>query len=191
MTYLHVAHVEEQTVSEGPGKRFAVWVQGCKQLCPGCCNPDMRPLDGGTAEDVTELAERVIRAARIHGIEGVTLVGGEPFEQPRACGELAEIVMRAGLSVVVFTGYLLEDLALVGFGAPEVGLLLACTDLLIDGPFQEHNPDKERRWVGSSNQGVRFLTHRYDKSVLTGKNTAELHYRSGEVSYNGWPTRKK
>src|SRR5438067_7349833 len=76
---LRVAQIVPCTEAEGPGRRFALWFQGCPLRCPGCCNPEMLPFDGGvrmTAEDVTR---QMAQAARTHRIEGITLLGGEPL----------------------------------------------------------------------------------------------------------------
>ena len=67
--------------------------------------------------------------------------------------------------------------------------MLAATDLLVDGPYLREQPEAERRWVGSRNQGVHFLTARYDPAdpCWTRRNTLEIRVRGGEVAVNGFP----
>ena len=73
--------------------------------------------------------------------------------QPDAAAELCERVRREDLSVVVFSGFTLEELA----ARPECGRLLAATDLLIDGRYEQELPDRTRRWIGSTNQAIRLI----------------------------------
>ena len=87
-------------------------------------------------------------------IEGVTFLGGEPFEQAEALGVIAEKIKKAGLSVVCFTGCKFEDLKLEAKNKK----LLDNIDLLIDGEYIEELKDFSRPWCGSSNQRYHFLT---------------------------------
>src|SRR5262245_49781002 len=96
-TMLELAHVVPVSAAEGPHERFAVWVQGCSLACPGCCNPELFERGRGWAIAVDELLEQVLAAARVHAIEGLTVLGGEPLEQLPALIELCAGVQRAGL----------------------------------------------------------------------------------------------
>src|SRR5207248_7243033 len=86
---LQLAHKISDTEAEGPGRRFALWVQGCTLRCEGCCNPELFSSRGGAATDVAQLAEEI---ARTPGIEGISVLGGEPFEQPAPLVELCRAV---------------------------------------------------------------------------------------------------
>ena len=184
---LQVAETVPVTEAEGPGRRFAVWVQGCPFRCPGCCNPEMLPVRGGRPLPVGRLLGAIERAAEQHGIEGVTLLGGEPFAQAAGAAALAEGVQRRGLSVIVFTGYTLEELRATRDGA--VDELLSHTDVLVDGPYIKALPETGRRWIGSANQCVHFLTdrHRPDDPCWQLPNSLEIRLRGGELSVNGFP----
>src|SRR5438128_3079387 len=76
---LGVAQIVPATEAEGPGRRFALWFQGCPLRCPGCCNPEMLPFEGGTAMTVGAVDALLDEAVRTHGVEGITLLGGEPL----------------------------------------------------------------------------------------------------------------
>ena len=95
---LSVAQIVPDTEAEGPGRRFAVWVQGCPMRCRECCNPQMLRFEGGERMLVRDL---VARAVAIDGIEGVSLLGGEPFAQANGCAAFAEAIRAAGLTVMV------------------------------------------------------------------------------------------
>lgn len=179
---LRVAQLVERTRAEGPGCRTAVWVQGCSLRCPGCCNPEMFSPRGGELREVADLAAAVIADGEI---EGISVLGGEPFEQAPAVAELAARVRASGLSVVVFTGYTLAELD----GVPGAGGLLASVDLLFDGRYQRDRPDRERRWLGSTNQVAHYLTDRYspDDPQMVAPDTVEIRFGPGGLQVNGWP----
>jgi anaerobic ribonucleoside-triphosphate reductase activating protein len=181
-----VARIVPKTEAEGPGQRFAIWVKGCPLRCPGCCNPEMLPFGGGTPFEPSVLAQEVLGTP---GIEGLTLLGGEPFAQPHACAELARDVRRQGLSVMVFSGYTLDELRKMT--EPGVPRLLSATDLLVDGRFERDHPEPAggRRWIGSSNQRMHFLSARYTEADprMRAPNTIEIRLGKGSVSVHGWP----
>jgi anaerobic ribonucleoside-triphosphate reductase activating protein len=116
--------------------------------------PLAQPQSGGEAVDVDVLFKQIQEQKET--IEGVTFLGGEPFEQAEALSYIAQKVQCMGLSVLTFTGYKYETL--LGLNNKHVNKLLANTDLLIDGEFQEQNLDYSRPWVGSSNQRYLLLT---------------------------------
>src|SRR5437899_12624918 len=105
---LQVAQIVPCTEAEGPGRRYALWFQGCPLRCPGCCNPEMLPFEGGTAVPLAEVL-REVEAARAEGVEGITLLGGEPLAHAAGAAALARAVRARGLSVMVFSGYTLEE----------------------------------------------------------------------------------
>lgn len=161
------------SIVDGPGLRYAVFVQGCSHHCPGCHNPESQPAEGGTETTLAALLADI----RANGLaHDVTLSGGEPFEQPKACAALAAELKRNGYGIWCYTGYLHDDLAgraeaartqqaqreeagLTGNALTEgiaddlaVGDLLDSIDVLVDGPFVESRKSLELKWCGSSNQ---------------------------------------
>src|SRR5437764_885400 len=106
---LRVAQTVPVTEAEGPGRRFALWFQGCPLRCPGCCNPEMLPFAGGTEVSAAQVLREVEEAAWAHGVEGITLLGGEPLAHAAGAVVLAGGVRDLGLTVMVFSGYTLEE----------------------------------------------------------------------------------
>src|SRR2546423_15382969 len=102
---LTVAQIVPCTEAEGPGRRFALWFQGCPLRCPGCCNPEMLPFEGGQTMPLADVMERVRRASNEYGIEGITLLGGEPLAHAAGAAALARATQMLKLSVMVFSGY--------------------------------------------------------------------------------------
>ncbi|MFJ6678064.1 4Fe-4S single cluster domain-containing protein [Microbacterium sp. NPDC091382] len=182
------------TAAEGPGLRAAVWVQGCAVRCPGCFNPHLWAARGARLDDPAELAARWIADAHAAGAEGVTLLGGEPFDQAGALAVVAEAFCAAGLGVMTFSGYTLDRLRTWSADRDDVARLLAATDLLCDGPYLADLPDTRRPWIGSRNQSIRALTPRYAADVeriVRGEGRDSLEVRitaDGAVAVNGWAT---
>ena len=140
----------DDSIVDGPGIRFAIFTQGCTHRCAGCHNPDAHDFTGGTLSTVGELWEH-IRANRL--LRGITLTGGEPFEQAEALIALARKTREKGLTVWAYSGYLYEEL-LAGVPGPAAPLLLEQVDVLVDGPFVEALKSLDLRWRGSSNQRI-------------------------------------
>jgi anaerobic ribonucleoside-triphosphate reductase activating protein len=186
---LRVAQIVPCTEAEGPGRRFALWFQGCPLRCPGCCNPEFIPFEGGESMLLADVLAGVDEA-RGQGIEGITLLGGEPLAHAAGAAALATAVRERGLSVMVFSGYTIEDAR--GMRDPDVDAILAQTDILVDGPYVRELPDTARRWIGSTNQRIHFLTDRYraDDPCWREPNTLEIRVRGAELSVNGFPARQ-
>jgi anaerobic ribonucleoside-triphosphate reductase activating protein len=186
---LSIAQIVSCTEAEGPGRRFALWFQGCPLRCPGCCNPEMLPFAGGTPIAVSVVIEQIEDAALRHGVEGITLLGGEPLAHAAAAAGLARAVRERGLTVMVFSGYTLEQAR--SLPDPAVAALVSLTDILVDGPYLRDQPETRRRWIGSVNQRIHFLSDRYraDDPCWLLPNTLEIRWRGGELSVNGFPAR--
>ena len=191
MAPIRIAAVVPVTEAEGPGARFAVWVQGCAIRCPGCCNPHMFDAEGGEAVEPEDLLARL---DEVRGrVEGITLLGGEPFEQAAALVPFVRGARERGSSVVAFSGYRIEELR--RDRPPGARELLDAVDLLVDGPFVASLPGSRRRWAGSDNQDFHFLTDRYSPGVEVisagePERTVELRLGAdGWVERSGWPER--
>src|SRR5439155_624986 len=85
--------------SSGPGRRYALWFQGCPLRCPGCCNPEMLPFVGGPPRSVAEVLAEIAEARDVDRIEGITLLGGEPLAHAAGAAALARGARALGLSV--------------------------------------------------------------------------------------------
>lgn len=190
MNWINLAAWVSCTEAEGPGRRAAIWVQGCTFLCPGCCNPEFLRLRERQLISSDELAGRIKHATDQHNLEGITLLGGEPFLQAAGLADCARHAQAAGLSVMVFTGFTLEELRESPLPGSED--LLASTDVLVDGRYLAERPEEHRRWVGSQNQRFHYLSNVYSPVIETEATPHhEVEFRvdlSGHVTANGWPT---
>ena len=170
------------TEVEGPNKRFCLWVQGCKKHCVGCWAKETWKFGVGTDYSVEKLTELITNQKEI---EGVTFLGGEPFEQAEPLSRFAQNVKKLGLSVVCFTGYTIEELR--AKNSQAVNKLLENIDLLVDGGFEKDKFDLSRPWVGSSNQRYIFLTDFYSpEEIKKYKNKVEVRIsEGGKLEING------
>ncbi len=156
---VNVAHMVERCHVLGPGERFVIWGQGCPLRCPGCHNPQYLPFVDATWMTIENLERRILATT---GIEGVTFVGGEPFAQAQSLAVLAQRVRRAGLSVMTYSGFTVEQL--ISGVEPYAMWLMYSTDLLMDGPYRR-NLSTQRPWRGSDNQRLLALTSRYASMI--------------------------
>lgn len=140
----------DDSIVDGPGIRLAIFAQGCSRRCPGCHNPESQPFDGGYLVTVDELMAMV---AANPLLSGVTLSGGEPFEQAQAVLAFVRRLRaeKPRLNVWAYSGYLFEEL-LAGVPSQAARELLGLVDVLVDGPFVLELRSLEVKWRGSSNQ---------------------------------------
>lgn len=180
---LNVHQIIECTESEGPGKRFCIWVQGCSHRCEGCFAKDTWNESAGTQYSTSAIIEAIKRNKA--AIEGITLLGGEPFDQAAALSRIAIAAQELNLSVMAFTGYTYKQL--LEKKDKSVKRLITAIDLLIDGPYIQKKRDFSRPWVGSSNQRFIFLTDRYNaKTIQVCNNTFEIRIdNNGSILING------
>lgn len=178
---INVYKILKNTTVEGPGVRFCLWVQGCKKHCPECWAKDTWDFGSGKDYSVDEIFEMIDKST----VEGVTFLGGEPFEQAKELAILSSKIKEVGLSVVCFTGYTIEELR--AKNNSDIYSFLANIDLLIDGGFEIENYDLSRPWVGSSNQRYLFLTDRYNQNDISKyKNKIEVRISpDGKTEING------
>lgn len=150
MTTLRMYGTATDSIVDGVGLRFAVFVQGCSHHCKGCHNPDSQPFGKGYQATVEDVVEEI---ASNHLTQGVTLSGGEPFDQCEEVLELARELKARGYNLWIYSGYLFEDL-MSGHPHEKAPELLKCCDILVDGPFVEDLKSYDLKWKGSSNQRV-------------------------------------
>ena len=177
---LRVFNILKNTKVEGPETRYCIWVQGCSRHCKGCQAVHTWSHSGGVLYNVKDIIADIKKQKNI---EGVTFLGGEPFEQAEALGIIAKAVKKEGLGVLCFTGGLLEELQ----QKEENKILLENIDLLIDGAFEADKVDYSRPWCGSTNQRYHFLTNRYNEEIFEKyKNKIEINIsKNGTIFMNG------
>ena len=188
MLKLNIANIINCTEVEGPGKRFAIWVQGCLKRCKDCCNPEMLALEPNHIINVNNVIEKIRKATIKYEIEGVTFVGGEPLLQAKGLSEIAKYCKSNNLTVMLFSGYKLQEIQKSKFEDSQE--LLDNCDILVDGEFEINNLDNERNWIGSKNQSIHYLSDYYTKGIEYSKEFKEgLEFRitKNNIQFNGDP----
>ena len=166
--------------ANGPGTRTVIWFQGCTLGCKGCFNPHTHGRTGGHHRSVEALVDDI--AAGGPDVTGITVSGGEPFQQPLALERLLEGVRaRTGLSVIVFSGYRLEEIEAMERGCP----ILSHVDVLIAGRYVPTR-HSGKGLLGSTNQALHFLTGHYGLGEFTEVPQAEIEIDAiGRVTITG------
>jgi len=157
--------IEPRSRANGPGARFVVWFQGCTLGCPGCFNPTTHSTEGGRVVPISELAAQMAAA----DVEGLSLSGGEPLQQPEAAAALLDAARALGLSTLAFSGYTIEEIRELP-GGPDV---LARLDVLVDGRYRS-TERLASGLRGSANQRIQLLTDRYSLRQLESVPVAEI-----------------
>ncbi len=146
---MKIAGLQTDSIVDGPGVRLSIYFQGCPHSCPGCHNPETHDYRGGREMSVKELLELVDGAGPI---DGVTISGGEPFEQAGPAAGLAAALTGRGLDLVLYSGYTFENLLEKSRVDSGTRTLLRSGSLLVDGPFILSEQDYSLAYRGSRNQ---------------------------------------
>lgn len=138
----------------GPGRRLGIWTQGCSRRCPGCISKHTWEFDETKRvgwDRVSELLHQHRSKA-----DGLTISGGEPFDQLAELVHLLELATGAGYTdILLYTGYTLEELrSALG---DKFQLLRRLVSVIIDGPFVSQLRT-DLVWKGSDNQRMHVLT---------------------------------
>jgi anaerobic ribonucleoside-triphosphate reductase activating protein len=158
-----LAGITDESIVDGPGLRYVVFVQGCPHRCAGCHNPQTHDPAGGYEISGEELLARFQKTIRDNPlICGVTFSGGEPFAQARSLLSFARLVSESALDLWIYTGWTIEEI--LSRCDPHETALLECADALVDGRFEAGGRTLEIPFVGSVNQRIirrgeiKFLT---------------------------------
>ena len=147
---LRLSRVLSPVTALGPGRRVAVWVQGCALACAGCASEDTWAYDGGTAVTVEDAIELLADEMSRHGLDGLTLTGGEPTDQAEALAATVtglQARVETPLDVLLFTGRTLTA------ARARAAALLDLADCLVSGPYRP-GEFGANRLLASANQEI-------------------------------------
>lgn len=150
--YLKVHSIIKGSRANGPGNRFVIWTQGCHRYCPNCYNKNLRKKTGGILYKVADLAYNALDG----NFDGVTISGGEPFDQPQVLYELLQLlngqIEKLPRGIICFTGYTIEELQENRVAQPCLDLI----DLIVEGRYID-DLRQVSCLAGSSNQRFVYL----------------------------------
>ncbi len=182
---LNVADIAVGSYTNGPGKRLVVWVQGCTINCKGCFNKKLQPHIAKHLVGPVKFANEIVQLCKKYDCEGVTLSGGEPFQQSRALIKFAEIIKKNNLTVVCFSGY--NSTTLLNSKDDSVKSFLNNIDLLIAGPFNSENKDYKTTWFDDPNKDVIYLSSAYNPKDFYFEEHCEFIVGSDFIQITGYP----
>lgn len=162
MKALQVSGFLDNSTVNGEGLRSVLFLSGCFHNCPGCHNKDMQDINYGENIEVNEIITRI--KDNIPIIEGVTISGGEPFEQWENLLPLLQEIRKESLTCWVYTGYTYNQIN----NKNNFNKLLPWIDVLVEGPFIKDLLTKDHPYIGSSNQRILQLS--------SGNINRELHF---------------
>jgi len=164
---IRVAGIINESIADGPGIRMVIFAQGCQHNCRGCHNPHTHSFDGGELVDIDKIISDLKKNSLL---DGVTLSGGDPFEQAKKFAVLANEVKKIGMNVITYTGYTYEQLVEYSLNRKGYKELLENTDMLVDGPFIMEERNLLLKFKGSNNQRIIDVPNsiKYQKVVLAG-----------------------
>lgn len=160
---LHVYGIKHNSSVDGPGLRYAIFVQGCPRSCPGCHNPESQSqnIKDGIMIEIDNIVDEIISDPLING---VSFSGGEPFLYPEICAEIIRKVkeQRANLSFWTWSGYTFEEI----IEDKDKKQFLSLVDVLVDGPFIKKEKDTKLLWRGSANQRIIDVSQSIKKKTI-------------------------
>lgn len=159
---IQLAGKKENSLVNGDGMRYTIFLSGCSHNCEGCHNKEMQNYSYGDSWDTNDLFEMV--KSNIDYIDGVTFSGGDPMMQPEAVYELAKrFKEELNINIWLYTGFLLEDIQSDLIRSKILNYL----DVLVDGKFKKELLNSTtKRYVGSENQRIIYLNNgKIDKII--------------------------
>ncbi len=166
---IRIAGFIGESITDGPGIRAVIFLQGCLRYCPGCHNPQSLPLWGGTTISAHALFARISANPLVRG---VTFSGGEPLLQAKPLLPLARQLKQESYELAIYTGYTFEEILSSGGDALS---LISLADTLIDGPFLLKERSLSITFRGSRNQRILNIP----SSLKKGKPVLETSSRWG------------
>lgn len=146
---IRIAGTVSESIVDGPGFRYTIFVQGCPHNCPGCHNPQTHDFNGGRIVDTDELFAECVEDPLNRG---VTFSGGEPFCRAEGLYELGKRFKERGYGIWCYTGWTWEELLKKAETEEYVGKLLSIVDVLVDGRFRLERRTLSLPFRGSENQ---------------------------------------
>lgn len=167
---MYYGNIKNCDIADGEGVRISLFVSGCRNHCKGCFQPETWDFNFGKPY-TKETEDRIIELMKPEYIDGLTLLGGDPFENENQ-EELVKLLERVKKEfgdtkdIWCYTGYIYEDIISDNFvrKTPYTKKFIDLIDILVDGPFIEEEKDLTLKFRGSRNQRILNLKEKKSQS---------------------------
>lgn len=163
---MRYAQIREYDIANGPGVRTTIFVTGCTLNCKNCFNKEYQDFDYGNIWS-NEETNNIINLLQNNIIEGLTILGGEPFDNSEDLLTIVkEIRKNTKKSIWIFSGYIFEELIKDN---TNLEILKLC-DILVDGPYIEELKNLSLKFRGSENQRLIDLKNTFYNNKVVNYN---------------------
>lgn len=179
---MNIANIEENSLIYGPGIRYVIWMQGCSIRCKGCWNNKMWSFNKRNDISTDDIVSEIVKQSDV--IDGVTILGGEPFDQYDDLMSLVKKLRKKSFGILLYTGYSVEQLTI-----SHKNNIFSYIDVLISEPYIEKERNIENGGlIGSDNQKYNFFSEIYSENDFTTLNQTEISIDEfGKISMYGYP----
>jgi len=177
-TYFNIHYIQPSSYIYGPGNRYVIWLQGCTLKCPNCWNPQMHSSEPYILHEREKLLSSILNTSS--KISGVTILGGEPLEQPDNLLWLLEELNQRNVHIMLYTGYEIQEIQ----NNEIYSKICSYADILIPGRYLLKERDLSLKWRGSKNQQIISK----ESSDIGECNQIEILIDEfGKITYLGYP----
>ena len=175
--------------SLGPGERLVIWTIGCSKHCYNCANPELWESQPAKDVDVNQLFELIKNAVKTKKIDGITITGGDPFEQILELIKLLPLLHEITDDILVYTGYTVAEISgdgdIAATDSDWVTLKKYIT-VLIDGSYNDLQNDNQCVLRGSTNQNLIYFDESkkviYEAYMEKGRTIQNVFHKDKMIS---------
>lgn len=166
---MRIGRILSPITALGPGRRIGIWFQGCSKKCKNCISPEFQSYDNKKNIPLEVLVALIVDEINRHKCDGITISGGEPFDQNEELLLLLKGIKGLSEDILVYTGYQYEHL----YKNITMRECLNYIDVLIDGPYVDERNIINDGLRGSDNQRIIYLNEsvrdRYEEYISEGR----------------------
>ncbi|KAA6346500.1 Anaerobic ribonucleoside-triphosphate reductase-activating protein [termite gut metagenome] len=153
---LHILHIYPETIVDGEGIRYSIYLSGCRHHCPECHNPESWNPQAGETLTQQRISDMIREINANPLLDGITFSGGDPLYNPSEFLSLVkEIKEKTHQNIWCYTGYTCKEILLY----PELSAILPYIDVLVDGKFEKNRKSPHLHFRGSDNQQIIRISH--------------------------------
>lgn len=169
----------------GPGERIAIWTQGCSKRCRNCASRELWEKDSAKDIAVGGLIGKIAEYIGDEKVDGITITGGDPLEQPEELNVLLEGLHIFSRDILLYTGYEYGELQ-ERLGPAYLERLRKNVSVLIDGRYVDDKNDNKSALRGSVNQNIIFFDEsvrkKYERYIRNGRQIQNVYYDKSLMS---------